>query len=248
MSGVAITARNERISLFRLARVEGRKMVDTRAGLWLLLLTALSAVGAVVAELATGDPDSLTTGDYFADAMLASTVLLPIVPILLVTSEWTQRTALTTFALVPVRERVLGAKLLAVGALVLAVALLSIVLALLATGIGGSEFTLEAGEAGRIVLYEGLVVLFGFGLAALLMNSPAAIVLNFATPIIVAAIGALSDAVNDAVAWIDPSAFGALSNTTTTGEQWAKILTAGVVWVVLPIVLGAIRLRRRDVS
>jgi ABC-2 type transport system permease protein len=248
MSGVALTAGSGRVSLLRLGRVEGRKMLDTRAGLWLAALTVLSAVAAVVAELVTGEADTLTAGDYFADGMLAASVLLPIVPILLMTSEWTQRTALSTFAFVPARERVLGAKLLAVAGLLGAVIVLSIAMALLATVAGGAQLSLPAGDAGRVVLYEALVLLFGFGLAAVLMNSAAAIVLNFITPVIIAAIGALSSSVNDAIAWIDPSAFGALTDATTSGGEWAKILTAGVVWVALPIALGAIRLRRRDVA
>ncbi len=248
MSGVALTARSERTSLLRLGYVEGRKMLDTRAGIWLVALTILSAAAAVVAELVTGDPDTLSAGDYFADGMLAASVLLPVVPILLVTSEWTQRTALSTFALVPARERILGAKLLAVAGLLAAMVSISAILALLATVATGADLSLPTGDAGRIILYDTLVVLFGFGLAAVLMSSAAAIVLNFTTPVIVAAIGAISSSVDDAIAWIDPSAFGALTDATTTGDEWSKILTAGLAWVVLPIVLGAVRLSRRDVS
>ena len=40
-------------------------------------------------------------------------MLLPIVGILLVSSEWSQRTALITFTLVPQRMRVMSAKLAA---------------------------------------------------------------------------------------------------------------------------------------
>jgi len=248
MSGAALTGRTERIGMLRLGAVETRKMLDTRAGLWLIGLTLLSAVAAVVAELVTGDPDSLTAGDYFADGVLASSVLLPVVPILLVTSEWTQRTALSTFAFVPARERVLGAKLIAVAGLVAAIAVLSAVLALIATVATGADLSIVANDAARAVLYELLVVLFGFGLAAVLMSSAAAIVLNFITPVIVAGIGAISTGVNDVVAWIDPSAFGALTDSTTSSDEWSKILTAGLAWIVLPIVLGAVRLRRRDIS
>ena len=39
-------------------------------------------------------------------------LILPVLGILLVTSEWSQRTGLTTFALVPQRERVIVAKLI----------------------------------------------------------------------------------------------------------------------------------------
>ena len=96
--------------------------------------------------------------------------------------------------------------------------------------------------------FASLIVLFGFGLAAVLMSSVAAIVLNFLTPLIVAAVGSLSSSIGDAIAWVDPSAFGALADATTNCDEWGKILTAGLAWIALPILLGAIRLRRRDVS
>ena len=40
-------------------------------------------------------------------------ILLPIIGILLVSSEWSQRTALITFTLVPKRMRVMSAKIAA---------------------------------------------------------------------------------------------------------------------------------------
>lgn len=248
MSGATLTARSERPSLLTLARVETRKMLDTRAGLWLVALTFLAAVAAVVADAVTGNTDTLTAGDYFADAMLAATVLLPVIPILLVTGEWTQRTALTTFAMVPIRERILVAKLLTVVATLVTLTAASAIVALLAAAIAGSGFDLEAGDAGRVVVYSSLQVLFGFALACLLMSSAAAIVLYYTTPLAVAAIGALSEGIGDAIAWVDPSAWGALTDNVTSGEEWAKILGATVVWIVVPMIVGAVRLHRRDVS
>jgi ABC-2 type transport system permease protein len=248
MSGATLVASSERPSLLTLSRVETRKMLDTRAGLWLVAFTFLAAAAAVVADAITGNSDALTAGDYFADAMLASAVLLPVVPILLVTGEWTQRTALTTFALVPVRERVLGAKLLAVAATLVAVTAVSAVVALLAAAISGSGVEAEAGEAGRVVVYSTLQILFGFGLACLLMSSAAAIVLYYTTPLAIAAIGALSGNIDDAIAWIDPSAWGALTDNVTSGQEWGKILTAALAWVLVPLIVGTVRLRRRDVS
>ncbi len=60
-------------------------------------------------------------------------VLLPVLGILLVTAEWSQRTALTTFTLVPRRERIIAAKAaagvaLAVAATVVCVAVCAVVL------------------------------------------------------------------------------------------------------------------------
>ena len=60
-------------------------------------------------------------------------ILLPVLGILAVTSEWSQRTGLITFVLVPVRSRVLGAKLIA--SLLLAVAMLAMSVAVVAAGV-----------------------------------------------------------------------------------------------------------------
>ena len=100
-------------SLGRLTLVELRKMADTRAGFWLLVVTALlTIVTAVIAGLTFGDTDK-TLLNMMAVTVQPASILMPVVGILLVTSEWSQRTAMVTFALVPERGRVLMAKLLA---------------------------------------------------------------------------------------------------------------------------------------
>src|SRR5207344_2799662 len=52
-------------------------------------------------------------GDFVGAAAFVSSVLLPVLGIMLVTSEWSQRTAMTTFALEPRRMRIVLAKMLA---------------------------------------------------------------------------------------------------------------------------------------
>lgn len=241
----SISDRSERPSLVRLGRVEARKMVDTRAAMWLLILTALSAVGSILVNVLGGGPNQRDLGELFADAMVAAAILMPIVPILLVTGEWSQRTALTTFTLVPARQRVMAAKLLALLALLAAFTVLCLALAALGAAIGGG-FEISAADAAQAVLADLLALLFGFGLAAILMSSPAAIVLNFAAPILVAAIAAISTDVESAVAWVDPYSWSTLNDARP--PDWDKIATTTLIWVVVPIVLGLIRLRRRDVS
>jgi len=157
-----------------------------------------------------------------------------------------ERTALGTFALTPVRERVMAAKLLAMLALLGAATALCLALAALAALAAGDGFGFATGDAARAVIYELLVLLFGFGLAAILMNSAAAIVLNFVAPILIAAIAAISAGVETAIAWVDPSAWSTLVDDTAA--DWGKIATATLAWVVLPIFLGLVRLHRRDVS
>ncbi len=101
------------VSFPRLTLVELRKMVDTRAGFWLQLLVAVLTLAAVVVVCIVADADEATFQDLFTVAMTPGAVLLPIIGILLVSSEWSQRTALITFTLVPRRMRVMGAKVAA---------------------------------------------------------------------------------------------------------------------------------------
>jgi hypothetical protein len=240
-----LTDRSQRPSLARLGRVETRKMVDTRAATWVLILTVISAVGAVLVDVFVESADR-DFGGMFVDALLAASVLMPIVPILLITSEWSQRNALGTFTLVPVRERAMAAKLLALLVLLIGFTALCLGLSALGAAAGGEGFGFSAAEGGEGVLYLLLNLLLGFGLAAVTMNSPAAIVLFYLSQILIAAIAAISAGVEAVVTWIDLDAWSSL--TDTASPDWGKVLTVTLAWVALPIALGLIRLRRRDIS
>jgi ABC-2 type transport system permease protein len=97
----------------RLTAVELRKATDTRAGFWLQIATAGITLAAVVILLIAGTAQDRALDNVLSLAVQPAAVLLPIVGILLVSSEWSQRTALITFALVPRRSRVLLAKVVA---------------------------------------------------------------------------------------------------------------------------------------
>ena len=122
-----------RPGLGRLVAVELRKMVDTRAGFWLQVAMVALTVVVVVVRLLVGDAAHHTFQSVLDVGLQPAAVLLPVLGILLVTSEWSQRTGLITFALVPVRSRVLGAKLIA--SLLLAVAMLAMSVAVVAAGV-----------------------------------------------------------------------------------------------------------------
>ena len=102
-----------RPGLGRLVAVELRKMVDTRAGFWLQVAMVALTVVVVTVRSVVGDAADHTFASVLEVGMQPAAVLVAVVGILLVTSEWSQRTGMITFALVPVRSRVLGAKLLA---------------------------------------------------------------------------------------------------------------------------------------
>jgi ABC-2 type transport system permease protein len=90
-----------RPTMTRLVKVETRKMIDTRAGIWLLGITLAAALLAAGIALFAVKPADATFDDFFANISGLQSILLPVIGVLLVTSEWGQRTALTTFTLEP---------------------------------------------------------------------------------------------------------------------------------------------------
>ena len=119
----------------------------------------------------------------FALAIRPASILLPIVGILLVSSEWSQRTALITFTLVPKRMRVMSAKIaagLVLGVIVLAIALVVAVVAILAVG---GEWTLGPAVFGQIACSCLTAMLTGIAFGAAFLSSAPAIVLSFVLPL-----------------------------------------------------------------
>jgi hypothetical protein len=234
--------------LLRLTRVEARKTFDTRAGLWLLIVTALIAAGGAVAQALAADGSEAQAGDAFVTAASASTLLLPIVGVLLVTSEWSQRSGLYTFALVPVRLRVVAAKLLAVVALAAAATAVCLVLGLLAGSALGTGAELSAGEAGRGALYLLISVGIGYALGLLLQSSPIAIVFLFVGPLLFGLIGAISASIGDVTEWLDQTGLQTLVDVPFDSVDWAEVGVSALVWIALPLVLGILRLERGDID
>lgn len=242
-----------RAPLPRLVGVELRKMTDTRSGRWLLgvivLVTALVVVGFwLVAE----DRDR-TFVNFASVTVLPQSVLLPVLGILLVTSEWTQRTALITFTLVPHRERVVAAKTLAAVILGLAVVAMALAVGSLATALGGAPGAWDgvgAEEVGNLVLVQLLAVLQGVAFGLLLLSSAGAIAAFFVLPVVLNVVVSIWERARDVQPWIDLAyaqepLFG---GAALTGEQWAHLGTTTLLWVALPFVAGVWRILRAEVK
>jgi ABC-2 type transport system permease protein len=249
---VNTTGVHARPGLGRLVAVELRKMVNTRAGFWLpVAMVALTMVVVVVRLLVGGRADH--TFQSVLDAGLQpAAVLLPVVGILLVTSEWSQRTGMITFALVPVRSRVLGAKLIA--SLVLAVAMLVVSVAIVAAGVlvasPGVDGTWSdaAPLIGQSAVYLTAGMITGVALGAILLASAPAIVVLFALPTAWMAVVSLSLFAGIAP-WVSTArALSPMQEEVMSATQWAHVGTALALWMLLPLLIGTWRITRREVS
>ena len=120
-----------------LLRVELRKATDTRSGRWLLAMIVGLSIVALGWSLAHAD-DGVSFTAYGGGMVGVVAFLAPVIGLLAMTAEWTQRTALTTFTLAPRRGRVLAAKFTAAMVLAMATLAIGIALSLLTTAIGGA--------------------------------------------------------------------------------------------------------------
>jgi ABC-type transport system involved in multi-copper enzyme maturation permease subunit len=244
--------RDRRPGLARLAKVELRKAVDTRSGFWLQIAVLGLTVLAVVITVLAGHDDDKTFRHVLSNALQPAGILLPVVGILLVSSEWSQRTALISFALVPGRVRLIVAKLLAGAVLALAATAVAVVFAALGTALASTDaphvWTLPLGLLGQDLIYVVTAMVIGIGFGAALQSSAPAIVLYFALPIALAALGSIH-ALTGVVDWIDSAeALEPLTTTVMSGHEWAQGLVALALWMGLPLAVGLWRLTRRDVG
>ncbi|MEV7624704.1 ABC transporter permease [Actinoplanes sp. NPDC089786] len=242
------------IPIGRLIGVELRKLADTRAGMWLLIIIGLASVATGLIQLFATPDDSQTFAAYFGFAQLPAGILLPVLGILSMTSEWSQRTALTTFTLVPQRGRVLAAKLLAAAAIAVVAAACTVAFAavfnLIGSGLGGDgSWSIGWQVVAQCVLMQVLYVLMGSAFGALLMNTPVAIVGFFALPMVWTILGSVITSLQKASAWLDiNTTTGPLTEHALTGGEWSRLGVSAAVWVLVPLVAGAFRMLRREVS
>lgn len=245
------------VPMSRLAKVEFRKAVDTRAGRWFTLsILAVVLVVEVIYAFAAPD-DSKNYGDFLSVAGGALGYFMPILIIMLVTSEASQRNGLVTFTLEPRRSRVVVAKFLAGFGLAVAVMVLAALLAAAGTLLGAASGASPEWSVDGNLLFNGFVlanaigVLIGFALATLIMNTPGAIVGYFVysliLPIAVGILSALSSGFEKIAPWIEFNTAQTplfMGDFTPTGEEWAQIATSGTIWLVIPLTLGIVRLLR----
>jgi ABC-2 type transport system permease protein len=237
------------IPFTRVLSVELRKMFDTRSGFWLVASIGILALIATAAIIVFSSDDALTYGTFATAIGIPMAVILPMISVLSVSSEWSSRTALTTFTLVPSRGKVIGAK--AVLTIVLGVVSMAAALGigavgnLVGTAIAGVDpvWDISAMIFAQIVLAQIIGMLMGFMLGTLFRSSPAAIVGYFVYSLVLPTISNALVMVNewwrDHGAWLDLNwASTRLFDNDMTSEAWAQLGTATTLWLLVPLLIG----------
>ena len=242
-----------KVPMTRLIRVELRKMADTRAGIWLLAAIVLITAAINLIFYLTADTSDRTFLNFMGITATPQGFLLPVLGILLVTSEWTQRTALVSFTLTPVRIKLLIAKVVAALLFGLAAIVAALAIASLATLIGGADNAWQAigiDDIGKFALLQATGILQGLAFGLLFLNSAAAIVTYFVLPTAFSILSSLWGAMADVAPWIDlgTSQTPLFMGANLTGEQWAQIAVGTALWVVLPFLVGVVRVLRAELK
>jgi ABC-2 type transport system permease protein len=235
--------------LARLTSVELRKMADTRAGFWLLLVTGLIAAALVTIVVIWGEPQDQTFAGMFSDSIQLIALVLPVIGILLVTSEWSQRTGLTTFALVPERARVIVAKLGAATILTALAVIVCLIAAAVGNAVVGGSWDFSLGKLGGGFLFELSNMLIGVAFGLVFLNSALAIVLSFVIPIVWAILGEAVPFLDKPAEWLDTSrTLPTLVEESMSGGDWARLGTSLALWVGLTMAIGMWRLLRAELK
>ena len=250
---------HHRIPLGRIVTTELRKLLDTRSGFWTVAAIAILSMLTTGAVILWGDREDLTYRTFTSAISVPITLLLPIIAILSVTAEWSQRTGLTTFALVPHRSRIVLAK--AIASVVVAVVAIPVAFAIGALGnvagtaIAGVDpvWDLTTTDLLLLVLANVLGVLVGFMLAVLIRSSAGALatyfVYAFVLPTIALVLSQSQDWFRDLQPWVDfDFAQGALMDGVVSGRQWTQLAVTGVIWLVVPLAVGLRAVVRAEVK
>jgi ABC-type transport system involved in multi-copper enzyme maturation permease subunit len=248
------TSGTAKTPFLRLVQVEVRKTWDTRAGIWLLgTIVGITAL-AMIIFFAVADAEDRTFDNFIGFASTPQGFLLPVLGILLVTTEWSQRTAMVTFALDPSRTRVIGSKVVAALIWGAGSFIAAVVIAGLFTVLGGADDKFEDVGLAVFALFfvlQLMTILQGLAYGLIFLNTPAAIVVFFVLPIASSIIFNVVSGLNDIAPWLDlgtaqePLFDGEFN---LSGEEYAQLLTTAGIWIVAPFIAGWFRVMRAELK
>jgi ABC-type transport system involved in multi-copper enzyme maturation permease subunit len=236
------------ISFASLVLVEARKAVDTRGSRILLMVTSALALLLMVVGIVLDGSETL--GQAVGGVAASFALFLPLIGLLLVTQEWTQRTAYLTFTAVPQRPRVLLAKAAAALGLVAAVILLAVLAAVIVATVRGWTTgaplpSADLAPAVRSVLAAGLCsTLLGVAIGAITLSTTVSVLVFIFIPF------GIDLALARAPQWLAEGLSASTLSSWVGGDQTfsAATLMSLLVWYLLPGVAGTLRFTRSDVT
>jgi ABC-2 type transport system permease protein len=249
----------EPIPMRTIMGVELRKMFNTRSGFWLMASVVILAVIATGAVILFAPAEDQTYDSFAAAIGIPMTIVLPIIAALSITSEWSQRTGLTTFTMVPSRSRVVLAKLLDTVLVGVTSILVALAVGVLGNIVGSqlagvpTTWDMTVSDVLYILGGSGLGLLMGFALGVLFRNSAAAIVGYFVYAMVLPTLSALlagaQDWYADAQRWVDfQFNQSSLYDGGFSVTDWAQLAVTGTAWLLLPLAFGLWRVLRSEVK
>ncbi|MGH3351420.1 MAG: ABC transporter permease [Nocardioides sp.] len=232
----------------RIAGIELRKMFDTRSGFWLMASLVVLSLAATVVTIIFVDADNLDYEGFASAWGIPMSVILPMIAVLAVTSEWSARSALTTFTLVPGRGRVIAAKAVVTALVgVAAIAVAALVGALGYFGVAtvmdlDPVWNLSFTELAQVTLASEIGMFMGFMLGMLFRSSPGAIVAYFVYALVLPGVSSALASTNtwwaEHATWFDLNWATMNLYTEMTDKMWAQLGVASLIWLLIPLLIG----------
>lgn len=252
----------------RLVSVELRKMWDTRAGFWLLAITGgllVLALGITLLVVALDDDVRLSATEFAQIMTIPVSLLVPVLAITSITSEWSQRTGLVSFTLEPHRMRVVWAKFATVMILAAATIVLAIIVGtigtLLAAAITGTDpiWNIETGTFAWSIFNQLAFFAMAFGFGLVFLSTPASIAIYYIVVMLVpfmvyGTLYAFFDWARDLIPWVDlgfalsPYLGQSPEAVDPSATTLMQVIFTFAIWVVLPFVLGLRRVTRAELK
>lgn len=264
------------VSFLGTARSEFAKLVALRTSWWLSIITiglggfVAGSIAFSFQHFMADDPyypDSALdlasqgqTGSYFA------MILLGALGVIAITTEYSTGAIRSSLTAAPQRPLLLSAKLVALAAWTAAVAALLVLISHVLTSIIADPLSpadiFDAEIAGMYAATWATVVLtalLGFGLGLLLRSSAGGIVVLAIVMFVVQIVLSILYGVTDGAAWVETLMQAEYMNLVDSAvnpqagefsmvqalEPWRAGLGL-VIWVAVPMTLGALRFTRRD--
>lgn len=255
---LAPVAAPTQVSFGRTFRVEVLKATDTLAARILfgvILFVTLAAVFGIPLLATYGvEGNEIFSSDFTMISVGILSLAAPLLAIMLFTSEWSQKSALSTFVTEPRRGRVLLAKTLVAvllgvvaWALGMAIGYLGVVV-FQAAGVN-ITWAVDQREIVGMLVTTVYGTLQGAALGLLLMNTPLAIVILLVAPNALGFLRILNETTAQVWSWIAPNAsYEALATLKFTADDVPRFLVSTLIWIVAPSVVGWIRQTNAEVN